>query len=213
MATRKFYITLAACFTLLWNCADLYHPSSTYPSIYPSIIPSFSPSLPSIHPSTQLSHLSIPQIFNLHLLWISGSVGLKNKETEASGSCRACPSFHRWSWHHLTCKNQSVLPFTLPTYLPSLLKDRKGMYLFLECVGSGCWIWGPATPLTKGATRFEERQTLQKPLLGGRRERVILTHSLFAKMWILSDSQTHFHDKTLGKRRWRAGFCRTIFQL
>lgn len=135
MATRKFYITLVACFTLLWNCADLYHPSSTYPSIYPSVIPSFSPSLPSIHPSTQLSYLSIPQMFNLHLLWISGSVGLKNKETEASGSCRACPSFHRWSWHHLTCKNQVVLPFILPTYLLSLLKDRKGMYPFLGVCG------------------------------------------------------------------------------
>ena len=36
---------------------------------------------------------------------------------------------------------------------------------------------------------------------GGRHERVIPTHSIFAKMWVLSDSKTHFHDKTLGKRR------------
>ena len=62
-------------------------------------------------------------------------MGLKNKETEDSSSYRAFGSFHRWSWHHLTCKNQGVLPFTLPAYLLSLLKDRKGMYPFLGVCG------------------------------------------------------------------------------
>lgn len=125
------WLALHCCGTVL-TCT-IHHPL-IHPFIHPSF-PSFIPSLPFIHPSTQLSHLSIPQIFNSHLLWISGSVGLKNKETEASSSYRACLRFHRWSWHHLTCKNQGVLPFTLPTYLLSLLKDRKGIYPFLGVCG------------------------------------------------------------------------------
>lgn len=49
-----------------------------------------------------------------------------------------------------------------------------------------------------------ETDSLEAPVScvpGGRHERVIPTYSIFAKMWVLSDSKTHFHDKTLGKRR------------
>lgn len=35
----------------------------------------------------------------------------------------------------------------------------------------------------------------------GRQERVIPKQAIFAKMWVLLDSKTHFHDKTLEKRR------------
>lgn len=96
-------------------------------------------------------------------------------------------------------------------YLLSFLQDETNKQILGGRENMACLSWGMTVgtgaqePLSPGrATQCGETGVLEASasrVPGGRHERVIPTHSIFAKMWVLSDSKTHFHDKTLGKRR------------